>query len=61
MNDEIRLVSELSGDTCKNSSGSEIAVILTYRADDGKLYRTTYYNSKVIIRVGTMLKSPECA
>jgi hypothetical protein len=104
MNDEIRLVSELSGDTYKNSSGSEIAVIkiandvlmtskemakiygvgipviskklkrifsvgglnkkqvssiLTHKADDGKLYRTTYYNSQVIILVGTMLKSPE--
>jgi hypothetical protein len=27
MNDEIRLVSELSGNTYKNSNGSEIAVI----------------------------------
>jgi hypothetical protein len=104
MNDELRLVSELSGDIYKSSSGSEIAVIkiandvvmtskemakmfgvgvpviskklkrifsdetlnkkqvssiLTHRADDGKLYRTTFYNSQVIIRVGTMLKSPE--
>jgi hypothetical protein len=104
MNDEIRLVSELSGDTYKNSSGSEIAVIkigsdvlmtskemakiygvgvpviskklkrifsenglnkkqvssiLTHKADDGKLYRTTYYNSQVIVLIGTMLKSPE--
>jgi hypothetical protein len=27
MNDEIRLVSEMSGDTYKNSNGHEIAVI----------------------------------
>jgi hypothetical protein len=104
MNDELRLVSELSGDTYKNGSGSEIAVvkvnndvlmtskelakvygvsvstickklkklfadskvnekrvssILTHKADDGKLYRTTFYNSQVIIAIGAMLKSPE--
>jgi len=104
MSDEIRLVSEMSGDTYKNSNGHEIAVIkiandvvmtskemakmfgvsipviskklkrifsdgtlnkkqvssiLTHKADDGKLYRTTFYNSQIIIRVGTMLKSPE--
>jgi hypothetical protein len=104
MNDELRLVSELSGETYKNSSGSEIAVIkiandvlmtckemakfygvgysaiskklkklfaggelvekqvssiLTHKADDGKLYRTTYYNSQVVYKVGTMLKSHE--
>lgn len=104
MNDEIRLVSGLTGDTYKNSSGNEIAVvkisndvlmaskemakmfgvgvpaiskklkkifsngelnekqvssILTHKADDGKLYRTTFYNSQVIIAVGLLLKSPE--
>jgi len=104
MNDGIRLVSELSGDTYRNSAGSEIAVvkiennilmtakeiarlygvqrpaiykqlkdiyksgqlkkkevssILTHRADDGKLYRTTYYNFQAIIAVGRNLKSPE--
>lgn len=104
MSDEIRLVSETSSDTYKNSNGSEIAVIkiandvlmttkemskfygvsvptickklkklfadsgvnekqvssiLTHKASDGKLYRTTFYNSQVIIAIGTMLKSPE--
>ncbi|MDR1448574.1 MAG: hypothetical protein LBI63_06470 [Candidatus Ancillula sp.] len=37
----------------------QVSSILTHKADDGKLYRTTYYNSQVIILVGTMLKSPE--
>lgn len=104
MNDGIRLVSELSGDTYRNSAGSEIAIIkiennilmtakeiarlygvqrpaiykqlkdiykggqlkkkevssiLTHRADDGKLYRTTYYNFQAIVAVGNNLKSPE--
>ena len=104
MSDEIRLVSETSSDTYKNSNGSEVAVIkiandvltttkemskfygvsaptickklrklfadsgvnekqvssiLTHKASDGKLYRTTFYNSQVIIAVDTMLKSPE--
>ena len=104
MNDELRLVSELSGDTYKNSIGSEISIIkiandilmtckemakfydvsysavskklkklftsgdlakkqvssiLTHKATDGKLYRTTYYNSQVIYKIGTMLKSHE--
>ena len=104
MSDEIRLISEMSSDTYKNGSGSEISVvkiandvvmtskemakmfgvsvptiskklkklfanedllekqvssILTHRADDGKLYRTTFYNSQVIIKIGMMLKSPE--
>ena len=104
MSDGIRLVSELSGDTYRNSTGSEIAVvkiennilmtakeiaklygvqrpaiykqlkdiyksgqlnkkevssILTHRADDGKLYRTTYYNSQAIIAVGLSLKKIE--
>lgn len=104
MNDRIRLVSETVGDTYRNSSGSEIAVIkiandvlmttkemskfygvsvptickklrklfadsgvnekqvssiLTHKASDGKLYRTTFYNSQVIIAIGAMLKSPE--
>ena len=104
MNDEVRLVSELTGDTYKNTSGSEITVIkvandvlmtskemakmfgvgvpavnkkmkkifdggelvkkkvssiLTHKAADGKLYRTTYYNSQVIMRIGLMLKSTE--
>ncbi len=104
MNDGIRLVSELTGDTYKNTSGSEITVIkvandvlmtskemakmfgvgvpavnkklkkifdngelvkkqvssiLTHKATDGKLYRTTYYNSQVVVKVGLMLKSPE--
>lgn len=104
MSDGIRLISEMSSDTYKNSSGSEISVvkiandvvmtskemaklfgvsvptiskklkklfanedlsekqvssILTHRADDGKLYRTTFYNSQVIIKIGMMLKSPE--
>ncbi|MDR2457608.1 MAG: hypothetical protein LBD41_03915 [Clostridiales Family XIII bacterium] len=104
MSDEIRLVSELTGDTYKNSSGSEIAVIkiandvlmtskemakmfgvgvpavnkklkkifnsgelvekqvssiLTHKANDGKLYRTKFYNLQVIVSVGSMLKSAE--
>jgi hypothetical protein len=104
MNDEIRLVSELTGDTYKNSSGSEIAIIkiandvlmtskemakmfgvgipavnkklrkifnsgelvekqvssiLTHKANDGKLYRTKFYNLQVITSVGSMLKSQE--
>lgn len=104
MSDEIRLVSETSSDTYRNSNGSEIAVIkiandvlmttkemskfygvsvptickklkklfadsgvnekqvssiLTHKASDGKLYRTTFYNSQVIIAIGTILKSPE--
>jgi len=104
MNDEIRLVSELIGDTYRNTSGSEITVIkvandvlmtskemskmfgvgvpavnkklkkifdngelakkqvssiLTHKASDGKLYRTTYYNSQVIVKIGSMLKSAE--
>jgi hypothetical protein len=104
MTDEIRLVSELSSDTYRNSTGCEIAVvkiennilmtakeiarlygvqrpaiykqlkdiyksgqlkkkevssILTHRADDGKLYRTTYYNFQAIVTVGRNLKSPE--
>lgn len=104
MGDEIRLISETSGDTYENSSGHEITVIkiandvvmtskemakmfgvgvptiskklkklfasgelnekqvssiLTHKADDGKLYRTTFYSSQVIIAVGLMLKSPE--
>lgn len=33
--------------------------ILTHKASDGKLYRTTFYNSQVIIAIGAMLKSPE--
>lgn len=104
MNDDIRLVSELSGDIYKNSIGSDVSIIritddvlitskemakmfgvsvstihkkltkifdseelnkkkvssiLTQKADDGKLYRTTFYNGQVIVRVGTMLKSQE--
>ena len=104
MNDGIRLVSEVVGDTYRNSNGSEVAVIkiandalmttkemskfygvsvstickklkklfadsgvnkkqvssiLTHKASDGKLYRTIFYNSQVIITIGTMLKSPE--
>lgn len=104
MSDEVCLISEMSSDTCRNSSGSEIAVIkiandvlmttkemskfygvsvptickklrklfadsgvnekqvssiLTHKASDGKLYRTTFYNSQVIIAIGAMLKSPE--
>jgi len=104
INDDVRLVSELTGDTYRNSTGSEISVvkitndvlmttkemarmfgvgvptvhkkiakifnskelnkkqvssILTQKADDGKLYRTTFYNGQVIIRVGSMLKSAE--
>ena len=100
MSDEVRLISEMSSDTYRNSSGSEIAVIkiandvlmttkfygvsvptickklrklfadsgvnekqvssiLTHKASDGKLYRTTFYNSQVIIAIGAMLKSPE--
>lgn len=104
MSDGIRLVSELTGDTYKNTSGSEITVIkvandilmtskemakmfgvgipavnkklkkifdsgelvkkqvssiLTHKASDDKLYRTIYYNSQVIVKVGLMLKSAE--
>ncbi|MDR3298313.1 MAG: hypothetical protein LBT19_03040 [Candidatus Nomurabacteria bacterium] len=104
MTDEVRLVSELSGDTYKNSVGSEVTIIkiennilmtakemaklygvqrpaiyrqlkdiykskqlikkevssiLTHRADDGKLYRTTFYNFVAIVAVGKNLKSPE--
>lgn len=104
MSDEVRLISEMSSDTYRNSSGSEITVIkiandvlmttkemskfygvsvptickklrklfadsgvnekqvssiLTHKASDGKLYRTTFYNSQVIIAIGAMLKSPE--
>lgn len=104
MSDEVRLISEISSDTYRNSSGSEIAVIkiandilmttkemskfygvsvptickklrklfadsgvnekqvssiLTHKSSDGKLYRTTFYNSQVIIAIGVMLKSPE--
>lgn len=104
MSDEVRLISEMSSNTYRNSSGSEITVIkiandvlmttkemskfygvsvptickklrklfadsgvnekqvssiLTHKASDGKLYRTTFYNSQVIIAIGAMLKSPE--
>ena len=104
MSDEVRLISEMSSDTYRNSSGSEITVIkiandvlmttkemskfygvsvptickklrklfadsgvnekqvssiLTHKASDGKLYRTTFYNSQVIIAIGAMLKSSE--
>lgn len=37
----------------------QVSSILTHKASDGKLYRTTFYNSQVIITIGTMLKSPE--
>ena len=37
----------------------QVSSILTHKASDGKLYRTIFYNSQVIITVGTMLKSPE--
>jgi hypothetical protein len=37
----------------------QVSSILTHKADDGKLYRTTFYNLQVIIRVGLMLKSAE--
>lgn len=37
----------------------QVSSILTHKASDGKLYRTTFYNSQVIIAIGTMLKSPE--
>lgn len=37
----------------------QVSSILTHKASDGKLYRTTFYNSQVIIVIGTMLKSPE--
>lgn len=37
----------------------QVSSIFTHRASDGKLYRTTFYNSQVIIAIGTMLKSPE--
>lgn len=37
----------------------QVSSILTHKAGDGKLYRTTFYNSQVIIAIGTMLKSPE--
>lgn len=104
MSDEIRLVSELMGETYRNRAGFEIAVvrlsnnilmtakemgklygvqrpaiyrqlkriyesgrlnkkevssILTHRADDGKLYRTTFYNFQAVVAVGQNLKSPE--
>lgn len=104
MTDELRLVSEMSGDIYLDKNGSKVSVIkiaddvlmtskqmakiygvsvptickklkkyfydtgisekqvssiFTHRADDGKLYRTTFYNSQVIIAIGTMLKSPE--
>ena len=104
MNDEIRLVSELSGGTYKNSCGCEIAVVklqnnimmtakeiaklygvsrayvaqclgkfwksgefqkklvsavLTHRASDDKLYRTTYYNQEIIVAFGRFVKTDE--
>lgn len=37
----------------------QVSSILTHKASDGKLYRTTFYNSQVIIAIGAMLKSPE--
>lgn len=37
----------------------QVSSILTHKASDGKLYRTAFYNSQVIIAIGTMLKSPE--
>lgn len=37
----------------------QVSSILAHKASDGKLYRTTFYNSQVIIAIGTMLKSPE--
>lgn len=37
----------------------QVSSILTHKASDGKLYRTTFYNSQVIIAIGTILKSPE--
>jgi hypothetical protein len=37
----------------------QVSSILTHKADDGKLYRTTFYNLQVIAKVGSMLKSPE--
>ena len=36
----------------------QVSSILTHKASDGKLYRTTFYNSQVIIAIGTILKSP---
>ncbi|MDR0980009.1 MAG: hypothetical protein LBM12_02550 [Candidatus Nomurabacteria bacterium] len=104
MNDDIRLISEMSGDTYRNSAGKEVSVIkvtndilmttkemakfygvsiptinkklkklfnsgemnekevssiLTQRADDGKLYRTTFYNLKVIEKIRELLGSQE--
>lgn len=37
----------------------QVNSILTHKASDGKLYRTTFYNSQVIIAIGIILKSPE--
>jgi|GEM_PF-1000111 len=37
----------------------QVSSILTHKASDDKLYRTIYYNSLVIVRVGSMLKSTE--
>jgi len=37
----------------------QVSSILTHKASDGKLYRTTYYTSQVVFIIGTILKSPE--
>lgn len=37
----------------------QVSSILTHKASDSKLYRTTFYNSQVIIAIGIILKSPE--
>jgi len=36
-----------------------VSSILTHKADDGKLYRTTFYNTPAIIAIGLSLKTPE--
>ena len=36
-----------------------VSSILTNKASDGKLYRTTFYTSQAIVAVGLSLKTPE--
>ena len=38
-----------------------VSSILTHKAGDGKLYRTTFYNTTAVIAVGLSLKTPEAA
>jgi hypothetical protein len=43
----------------KQLNKKRVSSILTHKAEDGKLYRTTYYNTQAIIAVGLSLKTPE--